>query len=442
MTPESGRRETIDALLLENQQLRVALEKFHDPWKLLRRLLRIGWSRTLAGLGSAGRRVAGGADQGYEKHYGPDYKPYQVRVLRPEQRNRKRVLHAIGNFFTGGSARLVVDLVERLGDRYEQEVMARDLPTRPAYVGVKIHHYPRLTSPRPVLSLLREFRPDILHVHYFGGHRDYWEELDWKWYNQVFEAARSYGCKVIENVNIPTPPYVSEAVARYVYVSDYVRRSYGRAGDPNEVVYPGSDFAHFARRRAEVPDDCIGMVYRLDGDKVGERAIDVFIEVARRRRGTRALIVGGGYYLQVYRDAVKKAGLGDAFTFTGYVSYEDLPALYEKMSVFVAPVHRESFGQVTPFAMSMGLPVAGYRVGVLEEILGDPELLAPPGDSQRLAEIIIRLLDDRERRLRIGAANSQRARHRFSVEAMADSYDRLYDEAVGSAPPQMRGLNE
>ena len=39
------------------------------------------------------------------------------------------------------------------------------------------------------------------------------------------------------------------------------------------------------------------------------------------------------------------------------------------MAAFVAPVHSESFGHVSVFAMGMELPVAGYNVGALEEIL-------------------------------------------------------------------------
>jgi glycosyltransferase involved in cell wall biosynthesis len=105
---------------------------------------------------------------------------------------------------------------------------------------------------------------------------------------------------------------------------------------------------------------------------------------------------------------------------------------YRRMSVFVAPVHRESFGQVSVFAMAMAIPVVGYDVGALAEIVGDPELLAPARDAERLADIIASLLDDRERRQRIGAANRRRAEERFSVHAMIESFAGLYAAAVPS----------
>ncbi|GAB1545570.1 hypothetical protein NUACC21_82460 [Scytonema sp. NUACC21] len=363
--------------------------------------------------------------------YSSDFRPYQVQIVHPLQQDRPKVLHVIANFYTGGSSRLVVDLIEYLGHKFDQEVITRDYPNKVGYVGLSVHHYERFKNSWEALSFLQQFKPDFLHVHYLGHHRDSYSELDWKWYNNIFQAAQEYGCRIIENINIPTDPYVSPVVDYYVYVSDYVSREFGYLGSRNITIYPGSDLSLFSRKdEDDIPDDCIGMVYRLEGDKLNENSIDVFIKVIQRRSKTRALIVGGGYYLELYQNKVQQAGLSDAFTFTSYVSYEDLPALYKQMSIFVAPVHTESFGQVSPFAMGMEIPVVGYDVGAIEEIVGDCKLIASPGDSDTLASIIIDLLDDRERRIKIGIANRQRAQQLFSREAMIDSYSTLYDKIL------------
>lgn len=44
--------------------------------------------------------------------------------------------------------------------------------------------------------------------------------------------------------------------------------------------------------------NAIGMVYRLEDDKLKIDAIDLFIEVVRRRPRTRAYIIGGGSFLE------------------------------------------------------------------------------------------------------------------------------------------------
>jgi glycosyltransferase involved in cell wall biosynthesis len=100
------------------------------------------------------------------------------------------------------------------------------------------------------------------------------------------------------------------------------------------------------------------------------------------------------------------------------------------MSLFIAPVWKESFGQVTPFAMNMGIPVIGYDVGAINEIIDDDELIAAPGDVQALAAIAIALLDDKSRRKAIGRRNQARAEKFYAVPAMIDAYRTLYAEVL------------
>jgi glycosyltransferase involved in cell wall biosynthesis len=354
--------------------------------------------------------------------------PYRLRQLHPTRAVRPRVLHVIANFPLGGSSRLVVDLIEGLGHAYEQTVASDDLPASPAYEGVVLQHHPARTV-EAACERLRARRPDFVHVHYLAHHRDKYGEHAWAWYRPWFEAAERMGVRVIENITIPTEPYVSDSVACYVHVSDYVRQQFGRQNGRHVTIYPGSDLDRFAPPSGAQPaDDCLGMVYRLARDKLDERAMEPFIEAIRIRPGTRALIVGGGVWLESYRERVAEAGMEDAFEFTGYVAYEALPALYRRMGVFVAPVHRESFGQDTSFAMGLQLPVVGYDVGAIPEIVADDSLLAPAGDSGRLGAIAAALLDDRDRRVAIGTANRARAERMFSVRAMVAAYEALYEE--------------
>jgi glycosyltransferase involved in cell wall biosynthesis len=423
-------RDEIDRLRHENQRLRIDLAEERAHSAARRDGVLVVAKHLLERMRSA-RRARGhtrsDADGALARAPIPPA-PYVVRQLHHANPTRPRVLHVIANFHLGGSARLVVDLVERLGHAYEQSVVSWDLPETPAYTGISVRHHAAhdIDAARRVL---REERPDLLHAHYLGHHRDKYGPRDWEWYRHWFASAEQLGVPVIENINIPTEPYVSAAVACYVHVSDYVRHRFGRRDGRHVTIYPGSDLERFTRPAgAALPNDCLGMVYRFAGDKVDEHAIEPFIDAVRMRPATRALIVGGGRHLEAYQRRVADSGLQDSFTFTGFVAYDALPALYQQMSIFVAPVHRESFGQVTPFAMAMRMPVVGYDVGAIPEILADSSLLAPAGDSHRLAAIAAALLDDPARRAAIGEANRARAERLFSVEAMVTAYESLYRE--------------
>jgi glycosyltransferase involved in cell wall biosynthesis len=445
-------RREIDSLKAENHRLRAELANRHLDGAGPRVLFRAGFKAMLLKGQPKVRRLQELVARQRSKRRNPaatgsqppivpapevkvlsqhNFQPYKATIRRPVERNRERILHVIANFQTGGSAQLVVDLFEHLGHRFEQEVLTRDAPKPARYAGIPVYHEPHLNEDL-VRFHLRRFRPHLLHVHFVAHLRDEWGEADWRWYHQVFKVSEQDQYRVVENVNIPTEPYISRAVDRYVYVSEFVRNKFAQSDAPNITIYPGSDLTFFKRQNvSEVPDDYIGMVYRLQPDKLNENSIDVFIEVVKRRPQTKVVIVGGGYYMSAYRRKAAEAGVKSAFTFTDYVGYRDLPGYIAQMSIFVAPVHSESFGQVSPFAMGMGIPVAGYNVGALGEILGSDELLAPPGDSIRLAEIIAELLDDRQRRIRIGSHNQQRAQELFSVVTMVGDYGQLYEDLLG-----------
>ena len=350
---------------------------------------------------------------------------HHAGIRRPLQENRPKIIHAIANVWLGGSSRLIVDLIEHLGHKYDQEVVTFDIPDPPAYDGFACHDFSSLSSPDAMAAFLREKEAKILHVHYWG-------EDNTPWYAHVFGAADIYSCPVIENINTPVKPYFHDKVTQYVYVSQYVRNLFQPVLDNSMVIYPGSDLELFERSDDNFPDDAIGMVYRLERDKLNEDSIDVLIDVVKKRPSTKVYILGAGTFFELYREKVKAAGVWDNFIFTGYVPYASLPDYYRKFSLFVAPVWKESFGQVSTFAMSMGLPVVGRDVGVLPEMLGSKEFFTD--DRERFAGLIIDLLDNRERRIEIGRLNRQRAREMFSVEAMVAKYDRLYESLLAKDP--------
>jgi glycosyltransferase involved in cell wall biosynthesis len=370
------------------------------------------------------RRFVSTALRGRRSEFSRDFEAYRVRVV-PADKGAARIVHAIGNFWTGGSPQLVVDLAERLTGRYEHLVLTPSNPPPRGYTGIRVVEFSPFTSIAEAERLLRGMRPDLLHVHYSppeGGLS--------AWYLYVMKAAERLGIPVIENINVPEPPLVSPAVRAYVYVSDFVLAQQGRGDSFNVRIYPGSDVDRFAPRTPAHEKDVVGMVYRLDGDKLSPASIEPLIALVRRRPATEVMIVGGGELRSVFERRVAEEGLADRFAFTRYVSYADLPEVYSRFGLFVAPVWRESFGQVTSFAMAMGIPVVGYAVGALPEIVGDPALLAPPGDAAGLAEIMSAVLDDRERRRAIGERNIVRARELFSVSAMIQRYSELYESIL------------
>ncbi len=348
---------------------------------------------------------------------------YAVRLRqRIGLARRPRVLHAIANVWVGGSTQLVVDLHDYLGHRIEMEVITSSLPAQGAHDGMTIRLLPQPASPHQARSVFSRFRPHIVHVHYWG-------DVDEPWYRVIFEMAAEFGCPVVQNVNTPVAPFADAPVARNAFVSRSVLDRFG-SPVPAVVIHPGIDLARFTPSAVETAGafDTIGMIYRLENDKLNADAIELFIEVVKRRPATRAIIIGDGSLFSHFRSRVEQENMASHFEFTGYLPYEELAKHLARFKIFVAPVRQESFGQVIPFAMSAGLAVAGYRVGAVPEILESDETLGQTLDET--AAIIVSLLDDRDRIEALGRRNHAIARERFSVEEMAIRFDDLYREVA------------
>lgn len=321
---------------------------------------------------------------------------------------------------------MIADIVERTSGKYAHHIIVPNHPKPLPYQPLSISEFSISQLPA-LFDFLEKERPALVHIHYWVRpiHRYYDFGL---WYEAIFKMCGDLKLKVIQNINVPTVPFDNPAVLHNVFVSSYVRDGFNKNSHVvSSVIYPGSDLTHFTCSAGHTfPGNTVGMVYRLDKDKLNEAAIEVFIMVVKKNPGVLCYIIGGGYYLNYYKRRVKEEGLKKNFIFTGFVSYESLPDHYKKIGVIVAPVHDESFGQVTPFAMSMGLPVVGYDTGALCEILGSKDTLVKYGDTEALSNLVIGMVNNPQKRKHLGQVNKDRAHACFSVEKMITAYDEIY----------------
>lgn len=347
---------------------------------------------------------------------------YRVAAPKAPAAVRPRVLHIIPNVFVGGSTQLVIDLMERMGHLYEMQVVTAALPKNGRHEGMDVSVLPLGSAPEAFAEAFARIRPDLIHMHYWGG-------SDRPWYLAALAAARADGAPLIQNVNTPVEPLRDDVVRTYVFVSQYIRDVFAPDIANGEVIHPGIDLDRFTPTGfAPGAEATIGMVYRLTRDKLDETSIEPLVDVALRRPKARILVIGNGDLLPVYLARVEAAGVRDNFEFAGTVPYAELPKRYRQFRIFVAPVVRESFGQVTPFAMAMGQAVAGFKVGALPEILGGEKTLG--AGRTELADILVALLDDAAERDALGAANAARARM-FTVDGMISRYSKVYAQSLG-----------
>ncbi len=98
-------------------------------------------------------------------------------------------------------------------------------------------------------------------------------------------------------------------------------------------------------------------------------------------------------------------------SFLGYVSDQDLAALYSQCLCFVYPSLWEGFGYPIVEAMKLGAPVITSATSSLKEIAKDSALLFDPFDSTDINRALIRIIEDNNLRIQLAIKAKKQALH-------------------------------
>ncbi|MCH8110073.1 MAG: glycosyltransferase family 4 protein, partial [Chloroflexi bacterium] len=135
-------------------------------------------------------------------------------------------------------------------------------------------------------------------------------------------------------------------------------------------------------------------------------------------------IVGAGAEEMSLRHLAAELELESYVEWVGQVSYgPDLFTEYDNATAFILPSLSEGSPDVIAEAMARGVPIVASRVGGIPDLIEENEtgLLVDAGDSQQLAEAILKLISDAEMRKRI-ALN---ARAEVASHTLQDQYQQM-----------------
>ena len=121
--------------------------------------------------------------------------------------------------------------------------------------------------------------------------------------------------------------------------------------------------------------------------------------------------------------------------FLGTISDEaKMVSAYNAADVFVSTSREESFSLMTLEALACGVPVAGFPVGAVPEMVRHKEsgYMAKSFDVNDLAQGINWILEDKERWGKLSEFARQSVEQRFGLKSVAYQYLSLYHELLGS----------
>src|SRR5215213_6852575 len=167
---------------------------------------------------------------------------------------------------------------------------------------------------------------------------------------------------------------------------------------PREVFRPApAEEALEVRRRLGVEDEFVLFVGAVEPRKNLTTLVAAFAEVMRSTELRPQLVIAGGegWLTNELYERVEKSGVKDRLRFTGYVTDEDLRALYSSCRVFVYPSLYEGFGLPPLEAMACGAPVVTSPVPSVTEAAGRAAArVVEATDTKGLARELVHLLSD------------------------------------------------
>jgi glycosyltransferase involved in cell wall biosynthesis len=375
--------------------------------------------------------------------------------------SQQNILFGVLSLDLGGLERLVLDLARvnvRRGNAVSIVCIEHDgrLADEAREIGaevVSLNKGPGRSSQAmaDARRLLAELQPDVVHTHQIGA----------LWY--LGRAARELGIESI--VHTEHSNHVKQARswrgklrARYLWwsagrlarrfccVSDDVAAAVRQWGTvPRRrvsVVLNGIDTERYGdrserpavRRGLGIADDAvvIGTVGRLAEVKRQDLLVRAVAELRGKLPQATLLVVGDGPERERLEALAAELGVASAVKFAGYQSQPE--RFLAAMDVFALTSRHEALPLSLLEAWATGLPVVSSAVGGIPKVVEHERtgLLFESGDVAGLTASLARLLSDRELAAQLAAAGEREVRENYSLERMADEYERHYAAATGA----------
>jgi glycosyltransferase involved in cell wall biosynthesis len=166
--------------------------------------------------------------------------------------------------------------------------------------------------------------------------------------------------------------------------------------------------------------------------------VGALVAIVARCPAARLLVIGRGERgeEQDLLRLARRAGVGAAIDYRGWVEPAQIPALLASADVALAPMDDTLINRARGLAkllelMASGLPIVAGRVGQAAEYIEDGRsgLLVPPGDPAALARAVLALLADAPLRTGLGQGARERVAQHYTWDQLAPRAEAAYERA-------------
>nr|WP_317195388.1 glycosyltransferase family 4 protein [Rufibacter roseolus] len=230
--------------------------------------------------------------------------------------------------------------------------------------------------------------PLIVHVHSLSFDRQVGEPLGW-----IYELET----KAMNEADLILT--VSERTARMI------TKRYGISAKKVQVVYNGADEV-IPSPVTPIKRKQVTFLGRLVAQKGPLQFLKVAKQVLKQDPEVTFVVAGHGPQLEEAKQMVRRLGIEDSVTFTGFLAPAKAEELLKNSTVFLLPALSEPFGLAAIEATLAGLPVVITHQTGAAEVLPQASV-ADCNDTAGLAELVLNLLKDTDLRQKQVEANQK-----------------------------------
>lgn len=286
-------------------------------------------------------------------------------------------------------------------------------------------------------SLIRGFRPDLVHVHFMDptlgvlGWSGFPRSVVSIWGSDLI-LPRMWPNEILRRHGLRSA-HVVTATNRLLA---YACRAHLPVTQTVEIVPFGVDTSLF-RPAQEAGNGLfrVGCVKHFETIYGLEYLVRAVARVRPRIPGIRLVLAGGGSLEGEIRRLVHELGLQDVTHFPGRVPNSEVPALLNSLDVFVMPSLYESFGVSALEASACGLPVVSTLGGGIPDVVQDGRtgFLVEPADDAALAERLVELHDNPGLRARMGEQGRRFVQEHFEWSSCTARMEQVYQRVMAAS---------
>ena len=213
------------------------------------------------------------------------------------------------------------------------------------------------------------------------------------------------------------------------------------------IVGHGVDVRRFAPEvsrtaalaKLEVPfEKAIGQFGRVRPEKGSDIFVEAMIELLPDHPEFGAVLVGKvtppfEKFSQQLQKKVRDAGLQDRIVWFGEVPFSEVPAVYNAMSIVVAPSRYEGFGLTPIEALASGAPVIAADTGAYRQMIdqGVTGAIFPVGDDKLFKDFLSEFMRNADQLAEMETVCQAKVRKDFSIEKEATGINAVYETVWG-----------